>query len=146
VKPQSGPLEIRSSSAPLPVGPYSQAVACGGLLFLSGQIPLDPGTQQLVAGEIEAQTERVIENLAAVLAAGGCSLADVLRTTVYLADLALFPRMNAVYARYFDRAPRPARSTIQAAALPLGALIEIDAIARQAREAGAQRAAGEQRS
>jgi len=131
VKPQSGPLEIRSTSAPLPVGPYSQAVACGGLLFLSGQIPLDPGTQKLIAGEIEAQTERVIENLAAVLAAGGCSLADVLRTTVYLADLSLFPRMNAVYARYFERAPRPARSTIQAAALPLGALIEIDAIARQ---------------
>ena len=131
MKPQSGPLEIRSTSAPLPVGPYSQAVACGGLLFLSGQIPLDPGTQKLIAGEIEAQTERVIENLAAVLAAGGCSLADVLRTTVYLADLSLFPRMNAVYARYFERAPRPARSTIQAAALPLGALIEIDAIARQ---------------
>ena len=131
MKREAAPLEIRSSSAPLPVGPYSQAVASGGLLFLSGQIPLDPATQKLVAGEIEAQTERVIENLAAVLAAGGCSLADVLRTTVYLADLALFPRMNAVYARYFERAPRPARSTIQAAALPLGAMIEIDAIARQ---------------
>ena len=134
MKPPAGPLEIRTSAAPLPVGPYSQAVAHGGLLFVSGQIPLDPATQKLVGGEIEAQTERVIENLAAVLAAGGSSLAGVLRTTVYLADLALFPRMNAVYARYFDRAPRPARSTIQAAALPLGALIEIDAIARQLSE------------
>jgi 2-iminobutanoate/2-iminopropanoate deaminase len=126
----SGPQEIRTSAAPPPVGPYSQAVAYGGLLFVSGQIPLDPVTQKLVAGEIEAQTERVLENLSAVLSAGGASLAGVLRTTVYLADLALFPRMNAVYARYFDRSPRPARSTIQAAALPLGAQIEIDAIAR----------------
>jgi 2-iminobutanoate/2-iminopropanoate deaminase len=134
VKPPAGPLEIRTSAAPLPVGPYSQAVAYGGLLFVSGQIPLDPGSQKLVAGEIEAQTERVLENLAAVLAAGGSSLAGVLRTTVYLADLALFPRMNAVYARFFDQAPRPARATIQAAALPLGALIEIDAIARQTSE------------
>jgi 2-iminobutanoate/2-iminopropanoate deaminase len=129
VKPASGAREIRTAAAPLPVGPYSQAVAHRGLLFVSGQIPLDPTTQKLVAGEIEAQTERVIENLAAVLAAGGSSLAGVLRTTVYLTDLALFPRMNAVYARYFDRVPRPARSTLQAAALPLGAQIEIDAIA-----------------
>jgi 2-iminobutanoate/2-iminopropanoate deaminase len=129
----SGPQEIRTPAAPPPVGPYSQAVAYGGLLFVSGQIPLDPVTQKLVAGEIEAQTERVLENLSAVLSAGGASLAGVLRTTVYLADLALFPRMNAVYARYFDRCPRPARSTIQAAALPLGAQIEIDAIARCAR-------------
>jgi 2-iminobutanoate/2-iminopropanoate deaminase len=111
------------------VGPYSQAVAQAGLLFVSGQIPLDPATQKLVVGEIEAQTERVLENLAAVLAAGGSSLARVLRTTVYLADLTLFPRMNAVYARYFASDPRPARSAIQAAALPLGAQIEIDAIA-----------------
>jgi 2-iminobutanoate/2-iminopropanoate deaminase len=131
VKPAGGPIEIRSPDAPLPVGPYSQAVAWEGLLFLSGQIPLDPGTQKLVTGQIEAQTERVLENLAAVLSAGGSSLAHVLRTTVYLADLALFPRMNAVYERYFEQTPRPARSTIQAAALPLGALIEIDAIARR---------------
>jgi 2-iminobutanoate/2-iminopropanoate deaminase len=131
VKPAPGPREIRTAAAPLPVGPYSQAVAHGGLLFVSGQIPLDPATQKLVAGEIEAQTERVLENLAAVLAAGDSSLAGVLRTTVYLTDLALFPRMNAVYARYFDQVPRPARSTLQAAALPLGAQIEIDAIARQ---------------
>jgi 2-iminobutanoate/2-iminopropanoate deaminase len=121
--------EVRSPAAPLPVGPYSQAVAAGGLLFLSGQIPLDPHTQKLVTGEIEEQTVRVIENLAAVLAAGGSSLARVVRTTVYLSDLALFPRMNAVYARYFEQVPQPARATIQAAGLPLGAKIEIDAIA-----------------
>jgi 2-iminobutanoate/2-iminopropanoate deaminase len=134
VKPRAAASEVRTPAAPLPVGPYAQAVAHGGLLFVSGQIPLDPATQKLVPGEIEAQTERVIENLAAVLAAGGSSLAGVLRTTVYLADLTLFPRMNAVYARYFDQPPRPARSTIQAAALPLGAQIEIDAIARQITE------------
>jgi 2-iminobutanoate/2-iminopropanoate deaminase len=121
--------EIRSPAAPLPVGPYSQAIAHAGLLYVSGQIPLDPATQRLVVGEIEAQTQRVIENLAGVLAAGGASLASVLRTTVYLADLSLFPRMNAVYARCFASDPKPARSTIQAAALPLGALVEIDAIA-----------------
>jgi len=131
VKQPTDPSEVRTRAAPLPVGPYSQAVAHGGLLFVSGQIPLDPDTQKLVAGEIEIQTERVLENLAAVLAAGGSSLAGVLRTTVYLSDLALFARMNAVYARYFDQDPRPARSTLQAAALPLGAKIEIDAIARQ---------------
>jgi 2-iminobutanoate/2-iminopropanoate deaminase len=131
--------EVRSSAAPLPVGPYSQAVAAGGLLFLSGQIPLDPHTQKLVAGEIEEQTVRVIENLAAVLAAGGSSLARVVRTTVYLKDLALFPRMNAVYARYFEQIPQPARATIQAAALPLGAQIEIDAIALCPRARAAQR-------
>ena len=132
--------EVRSEAAPLPVGPYSQAVAAGDLLFLSGQIPLDPGTQKLVAGEIEEQTVRVIENLAAVLAAGGSSLAGVVRTTVYLTDLALFPRMNAVYARYFEQLPRPARSTLQAAALPLGAQIEIDAIALRGRKAVRSRA------
>ena len=122
-------VAVRSAAAPAPVGPYSQAVAAGGLLFLSGQIPLDPATQKLVPGEIEAQTARVIENLAAVLAAGGSSLARVVRTTVYLTDLSLFARMNSVYARYFDHAPPPARATIQAAALPLGAQVEIDAIA-----------------
>jgi 2-iminobutanoate/2-iminopropanoate deaminase len=131
--------EVRSPAAPLPVGPYSQAVAAGDLLFLSGQIPLDPSTQKLVAGAIEEQTVRVIKNLAAVLAAGGSSLAGVVRTTVYLSDLALFPRMNAVYARYFEQLPRPARSTLQAAALPLGAQIEIDAIALRSRKPTAQR-------
>ncbi len=136
---RSAAQEIRSPAAPLPVGPYSQAVAFGELLLLSGQIPLDPNTQKLVAGEIEEQTVRVLENLAAVLAAGGSSLAGVVRTTVYLTDLALFPRMNAVYARYFEQVPRPARSTIQAAALPLGAQIEIDAIAVRSGRAAALR-------
>jgi len=133
--------EVRSAAAPLPVGPYSQAVAADGWIFLSGQIPLDPATQKLVPGGIEEQTQRVIENLAAVLAAGGSSLAQVLRTTVYLADLALFQRMNAVYARYFEQVPQPARATIQAAALPLGALVEIDAIARAARPPARRRRA-----
>lgn len=121
--------EIRSAAAPRPVGPYAQAVAHGGLVFASGQVPLDPATGALVEGDIEAQTRRVLANLAAVLEAAGSGLAHVLRTTVYLADLADFPRMNAVYAEHFPAPPMPARSTIQAARLPLGARIEIDAIA-----------------
>jgi 2-iminobutanoate/2-iminopropanoate deaminase len=111
------------------VGPYAQAVAVGEWVFASGQIPLDPATGELVGGEIEAQTERVLDNLAAVLDAAGSSLARVVRTTVYLADLSLFARMNAVYARRFAGRPLPARSTLQAAALPRGAAVEIDAIA-----------------
>jgi len=98
-------------------------------VLASGQIPLDPMTGELVPGEIEAQTERVLENLAAVLEAAGSSLARVVRTTVYLTDLALFARMNAVYARRFTGAPLPARSTVQVSALPRGAAVEIDAIA-----------------
>lgn len=125
----AGPEEIRSSGAPAPVGPYAQAVAVGEWVFASGQIPLHPATGELVAGEIEAQTERVLDNLAAVLEAAGSSLAHVVRTTVYLSDLSLFGRMNAVYARRFTGSPLPARSTVQAAALPRGAAIEIDAIA-----------------
>ncbi len=121
--------EVRSDGAPAPVGPYVQAVSHQGLLFCSGQIPLDPSTGRLVEGEIEAQAERAIENLRAVLEAGSSSLTRVLRTTVYLTDLALFPRVNHVYARHFLGDPVPARVTVQAAALPLGAQIEIDAIA-----------------
>ncbi|HYB12013.1 MAG TPA: RidA family protein [Myxococcota bacterium] len=121
--------EVRSDGAPRPVGPYSQAVVSHGLVFASGQIPLDPETNALVPGEIEAQTERVLANLKAVLEAAGSSLDRVVRTTVYLADLGLFVRMNAVYSRHFRADPKPARSTIQAARLPLGAAIEIDAIA-----------------
>jgi 2-iminobutanoate/2-iminopropanoate deaminase len=111
------------------VGPYVQALTHGGLLFVSGQIPLDPESGALVEGGIETQTERVIANLRSVLEAGGSSLERVLRTTVYLTDLSQFPRVNEVYARHFGGDPRPARVTIQAAALPLGAQIEIDAIA-----------------
>jgi 2-iminobutanoate/2-iminopropanoate deaminase len=121
--------EIRSSGAPAPVGPYSQAVLHAGLVFASGQIPLDPATGRLVEGPIEAQAERVLENLRAVLEQAGSSLGRVLRTTVYLVDLSLFPRVNAVYARYFTGEPRPARATVQVSALPLGAQLEIDAVA-----------------
>jgi 2-iminobutanoate/2-iminopropanoate deaminase len=121
--------EIRTPSAPAPVGPYSQAVRHAGLLFVSGQIPLDSKTNALVEGDIEAQTEQVVANLSAVLEAGGSSLQRVLRTTVYLVDLSLFPRFNAVYARHFTGAPPPARATVQVAALPLQAQVEIDAIA-----------------
>jgi 2-iminobutanoate/2-iminopropanoate deaminase len=129
--------EIRTGGAPAPIGPYSQAVACGDWVFASGQIPLDPATGELVGGGIEVQTERVIENLAAVLEAAGSSLERVVRTTVYLTDLALFARMNAVYTRRFTGRPFPARSTIQAAALPRGAAVEIDAIALRPSPAGA---------
>lgn len=121
--------EIRSPQAPRPVGPYAQAVAYSGMVYCSGQIPLDPGTNTLIEGDIEAQTERVLANLRAVLASAGSSLARVVRTTVYLANLDDFPRMNAVYARHFSSEPRPARSTVQAARLPLGAAVEIDVIA-----------------
>jgi reactive intermediate/imine deaminase len=121
---------VRTSAAPAPVGPYSQAVVAGGFVFASGQIPLDPATGKLVGGEIEAQTERVLDSLRAVLEAAGSSLGQVVRASVYLVDLALFPRVNAVYARYFGSDPKPARSTVQVAALPLGAQVEIDVIAQ----------------
>jgi len=106
---------------------------------VSGQIPLDPATGALVEGEIEDQTRRVLENLSAVLVAGGASLADVLRATVYVTDLSLFPRINAVYGEYFPAAPAPARATVGVAALPLGAGVEIDAIARIPATDGAPR-------
>ncbi len=121
--------EVRTAGAPEPVGPYCQAVVAGGWVFASGQIPLDPRTGALVPGGFEAQVEQVLHNLSAVLEAAGSSLGRVVRTTVYLADLTLFPRMNAVYARHFPGRPFPARSTIQAARLPLDAQLEIDAIA-----------------
>jgi 2-iminobutanoate/2-iminopropanoate deaminase len=120
---------VTTADAPAPVGPYSQAVAQGKLLFVSGQIPLDPKTGSLVDGDIEAQTERAIANLHAILEAAGTSLARVVRTTVYVTDLALFGRVNEVYARFFRGDPAPARATVQVAALPLGAEVEIDAIA-----------------
>jgi 2-iminobutanoate/2-iminopropanoate deaminase len=128
---------ILTESAPTPVGPYSQAVVHGDQVFASGQIPLDPSSGALVEGPIEAQAERVLENLRAVLEAAGSGMSHVLRTTVYVTDLSLFARINAVYARYFSASPKPARATVQVAALPLGALIEIDAVAALARRAGA---------
>ena len=119
---------ITTGDAPAAIGPYSQAIRAGGFLFCSGQIPLDPSTGKMVEGGIQAQTERVLLNLEAVLAAGGTTLASVVKTTVYMTDLADFPAMNAVYGRFFPEDP-PARATIQAAKLPAGALVEIDAVA-----------------
>ena len=119
---------ISTAKAPAAIGPYSQAVKVGNMVFVSGQIPLDPETGQLVAGGIEEQTRRVLLNLQAILEAAGLGLNEVVRTTVFLADLADFPKMNQVYAEFFGNVP-PARTTVQAAALPRGALIEMDAIA-----------------
>ncbi len=120
---------VHTHHAPKPIGPYSQAVQCGGELYCSGQIPLDPQTGELVDGDIGAQTERVIENLGAVLCAAGCNYADVIKTTIFLIDMKDFTAVNAVYERYFG-ATKPARSTVAVAALPRGARLEIDCIAR----------------
>jgi 2-iminobutanoate/2-iminopropanoate deaminase len=123
------PNEVVSTpKAPQAIGPYSQAIAAGNLLFTSGQIPLDPATQQLVQGDVRAQAERVMENLAAVLAAGGSSFAQVVKATIFLADLGDFAVVNEVYGKRFPSAP-PARSTVQVAALPKGARVEIELIA-----------------
>jgi 2-iminobutanoate/2-iminopropanoate deaminase len=120
---------ISTDGAPKAIGPYSQAVAEGGFLFTSGQIPLDPRTGELVSGGIEVATERVFDNLEAVLRQSGLSLSDVVKATVYLARMEDFGAMNAVYARRFGE-HRPARSTVAAAALPKGAPVEIDLVAR----------------
>ena len=119
---------ITTAKAPQAIGPYSQAVVYNGLAFLSGQIPLDPASGQLVAGDIADQTERVLENLKAVLAACGSSLDRVVKTTVYLKNMGDFPKMNEVYGRYFSTNP-PARATVEAARLPKDVQVEIDAIA-----------------
>jgi 2-iminobutanoate/2-iminopropanoate deaminase len=120
---------IATEGAPKAIGPYSQAVIEGGFLFASGQIPLDPKTGEIVSGSIDASTERIFDNLRAVLSASGLTLADVVRTTVYLVRSEDFAPMNAVYARHFGD-HRPARSTVIVAALPKGASVEIDLIAR----------------
>jgi 2-iminobutanoate/2-iminopropanoate deaminase len=121
---------VHSQEAPRAIGPYSQAIRAGDLVFCSGQIALDPATGDLVgAGDVRAQATRVLENLGAVLAAGGASFASVVKTTIYLADLQDFGAVNEIYAHYFKDAP-PARATVQVAGLPKGALVEIDAIAR----------------
>jgi reactive intermediate/imine deaminase len=119
---------IRTSSAPQAIGPYSQAVRSGNALYLSGQIPLDPATGEIVRGDIATQARRVFDNIKAVLEAGGASFADVVRVGIYLADLADFGAVNEVMKQYFAE-PYPARSTIGVSALPRGAAIEIDAIA-----------------
>lgn len=119
---------IQPANAAAPIGPYSHAVRVGDLLFCSGQIPLDPKTAQLVAGDIKAQTARVLENVKAILSDQGLGFAHVVKSTVFLTDLGDFAAMNEVYARYFTT-DFPARSTVQVAALPRGASVEIEVIA-----------------
>ena len=119
---------ISTPGAPKAIGPYSQAVRAGQLLFLSGQVALDPATGQIVDGDVEAQTRRVMENLGAVLLGAGLSFANVVRTTVYLADMNDFAAVNDAYGSYFA-APAPARATVQVTRLPKDARVEIDAVA-----------------
>jgi 2-iminobutanoate/2-iminopropanoate deaminase len=119
---------VATASAPQAIGPYSQAVTWNGMAFLSGQIPLDPQTGQIVEADVAAQTERVLQNLKAVLEAAGSSLNKVLKTTVFLKDMNEFGRMNEVYARYFPQQP-PARATVEVARLPKDVRVEIDCIA-----------------
>jgi 2-iminobutanoate/2-iminopropanoate deaminase len=119
---------VLTAKGPKPIGPYSQAIRANGFLFVSGQIALDPQSGEFVGADVRQQTERVIENLKAILEAAGVSLHHVVKTTVFLKDMNDFPAMNETYARYFMTAP-PARSTVQAARLPKDALVEIDVIA-----------------
>ncbi len=121
-------LIISTEDAPAAIGPYSQAIRCRDLVFVSGQIPLDPTTGQLETGGIEAETRRVMRNLGAVLNAAGSDLDHVVKSTIYLTNLSDFAAVNAVYGEFFTSAP-PARATVQVSALPKGAHIEIDAIA-----------------
>ena len=122
---------ISASGAPAALGPYSHAIGHGDLVFCSGQLGLDPATGDLMDG-VEAQAERALSNLAAVLDAAGMGLADVVKTTIFLADMGDFPAVNAVYGRFFPE-PYPARSTVQVAALPKGGLVEIEAVAARSR-------------
>ncbi len=119
---------IATENAPGAVGPYSQAVRTGNLVYTAGQIPLDPSTGEMVPGPIEDQTRQVLKNLSAVLEAAGSGLGDVVKMTVFMTDLGQFSRMNAVYAEFFPEAP-PARSAVEVSALPLGAAIEMEAVA-----------------
>ena len=119
---------VHSDGAPKAIGPYSQALAVPGTVYLSGQIGLDPASGQLVEGGVQAEARRVMENLKAVLAAAGLAMSDVVKTTIFLADLGDFATVNEIYGSYFGD-PKPARSTVQVAALPRGARVEIDAVA-----------------
>jgi 2-iminobutanoate/2-iminopropanoate deaminase len=119
---------IATQAAPQAIGPYSQAIKAGGMVFCSGQIPLDPASGAIAGGDVAQQTERVLQNLAAVLAAAGSGLDRVVKTTVFLKNMGEFAAMNEVYGRYFKTAP-PARSTVEAARLPRDVLVEIDVIA-----------------
>ena len=121
---------INTENAPAPIGPYNQAVKSGHLLYTSGQIPIDPATGEMVAGGVREQSIQVMENLKAVLEASGSTLADVIKTTVFLADMADFPVMNTVYAEFFGEENAPARSTVQVAGLPKGSLVEIELVAK----------------
>jgi 2-iminobutanoate/2-iminopropanoate deaminase len=119
---------VSTPSAPQAIGPYSQGIRAGSLLFVSGQVPIDPATGNIIEGDIAAQTHRVLRNIGEILKAGGASLDHVVRTTVFLADMNDFAAMNAVYATYFT-APAPARATVQVSRLPKDARVEIDVIA-----------------
>tara|TARA_B100001079_G_C16406981_1_gene514189 strand:+ start:52 stop:438 length:387 start_codon:yes stop_codon:yes gene_type:complete len=119
---------IQTDQAPAAIGPYSQAIRVGDFLYTSGQIALDPQSGEFLSGEIEQETERTIENISAILKAGGLSLDNVIKTTVYLTDLSHFTRMNHIYEKYFS-GNKPARACVQVAALPKGAKVEIEAIA-----------------
>ena len=119
---------ISTEGAPKAIGPYSQAIRAGGLLFTSGQVAIDPATQQVVAGDVSVQTDRVLKNVSAILQASGSSLDQVVRCTVFLKNMGDFGAMNEVYGKYFKQAP-PARSTVEVARLPKDVLVEIDAIA-----------------
>jgi 2-iminobutanoate/2-iminopropanoate deaminase len=119
---------ISTNQAPQAIGPYSQGIRAAGLIFTSGQISTDPATQQLITGDVAAQTDRVLKNVAAILEAAGSSLDKVVRCTVFLKNMGDFAAMNEVYGRYFKQSP-PARSTVEAARLPKDVLVEIDAIA-----------------
>jgi len=119
---------IATADGPKAIGPYSQAIKANGFVFLSGQIALDPSSQQLISGDVAAQTERVLQNLSGILAGAGSSLPQVVKTTVFLKNMSDFAAMNEVYGRYFTQAP-PARSTVEVARLPKDVLIEIDVVA-----------------
>jgi len=121
--------KIYTANAPTPIGPYSQAIRSNGFIFISGQIPLDPQTNLIVQGDIEHQTRQAIRNLSAVLEAAGRGIESVVMTTIYLSDMNDFPKFNQVYSEYFGET-QPARATVQVAALPKGALVEISAIAQ----------------
>ena len=134
-----GPGVLRSvetSGAPKPVGPYSQGIVAGCLLFVSGQIPIDPGTGELVKGDFKAAARRALENVKAVVEASGASLRDVVKVTVYISDIARFREFNEVYAEFFSFDPKPARAVVQVAALPLGADVEVEAVAYLCRGGG----------
>jgi len=123
-----GVRQIATDEAPKAIGPYSQAVVANGFVYTAGQIPFDPATMKLVEGDISAQTERVMKNLEAVLAAAGSSFAQVVKTTCFLSDLTNFAGFNEVYGRSFTESPPP-RSTVQVAALPMGGLVEVECVA-----------------